>query len=349
MRKGLRASLAAAGVGIATSLLLAGCGGGSAPTSTKSEPTVVIGYENNGADPEMAAMAEGYFQKYMKGAHVELRYFSSGPASLAALASGSLQFMTGLGNPPAAAAIGQGVPLKVIWAQERYTTDEGLVVRQGSGVHSLKDLEGKSIALVVGSTSPFEVATAMAQQGIPASAIKFANMSPPDMVSAWERGEIDAAYVWDPAFDTMLRHQGQAILYDQDVARQAPIFNLAVVQSSWAKAHRQLVIGFIKAEQAGVAFYRSHPAQAVRDMAKEAGITVALARTELKGYKIYTAQDEIGPDGLGQGKGVKDALVTVSLSSAAKYLYSIRQISSPPGDMSSYVDPSYAQTVATGQ
>ena len=349
MRRGLRAGMAAIAMGVAASLLLAGCGGKTAPTSAKHLPTVVIGYENNGADPEMAAMAEGFFQKYMKGAHVELRYFSSGPASLAALASGSLQFMTGLGNPPAAAAIGQGVPLKVIWAQERYTTDEGLVVRQGSGVRSLKDLEGKSIAMVVGSTSPFEVATAMAQGGIPSSAIKFANMSPPDMVSAWERGQIDAAYVWDPAFDTMLRHGGTALMYDQDVAQQAPIFNLAVVQTGWAKSHRQLVLGFIKAEQAGYAFYRSHPAQAVRDMAKEAGITVALAKTELKGYKLYSVQDQIGPEGLGKVGDVKSALVTVSLNAAAKYLYSIRQISTPPSDMSGSVDPSYAQAVAAGQ
>ncbi len=326
-------------------LLLAGCGG-SSPAAAKPEPTVVIGYENNGADPEMAAMAQGYFAKYMKGAHVELRYFSSGPASLAALASGSLQFMTGIGNPPAAAAIGQGVPLKVIWAQELYTKDEGLVVREGSGVHSLKDLRHKSLALVVGSTSPFEVATAMADQGIPASSIDFVNMSPPAMVSAWARGQLDAAYVWDPAFDTMLHDHGYAIMYDQDVARQAPIFNLAVVQGPWAKTHRQLVLAFIEAEQAGVAYYEAHPSQAVADMAKEAGISVALAKTELQGYRLYSLQDQLGADGLGTGAGIKDSLVTVSLKAAATYLLGIHQIASAPSDMGRYVDPSYALAVA---
>ena len=330
-----------------TGALLGGCG--SPKTTSGPKATVVIGYENNGADPEMVAMARRYFAKYMPGVTVELREFTSGPASLAALASGSLQFMTGIGNPPAAAAIGQGVKLELIWAQERYTTDEGLVVRQGSGVHALRDLVNKSLALAVGSTSSFEVATALANAGIPDSAVHIVNMSPPAMVAAWERGQLSAAYVWDPAFDTMLHDHGYAIMYDQDVAKQAPIFNIAVVQAKWAKDHRQLVLGFIRAEQAGVAYYKSHPAQAVADMAKEAGISVALAKTELKGYRILSVQDQLGQEGLGQGTGVRTALATVSLQAAAEYLQSIHQIPSTTVDMSSYVDPSYARAVAAGQ
>ena len=325
---------------------LGGCAA-SPGTSSGKVPTVVIGYENNGADPEMVAIAQGFFAKYMQGAHVELREFSSGPAAAAALASGSLQFMTGLGNPPAAAAIAQGVPVQVIWAQERYTTDEGLVVRDGSGIRSLQDLEHKQLALVVGSTSPFEVDTALRDAGIPASSVTFQNMSPPAMVAAWERGQLDAAYVWDPAFDTMLKDHGHALMYDENVAKQAPIFNLSIVNSSWAKEHRALVREFIQAQQAGVAFYQQHPAQALQDMANEAGISEALARTELQGYRLYTLRDQLGPSGLGTGTGVKTSLVSVSLQSAAQYILGIKEVSSVPKDMSGYVNPSYAQYVAS--
>ncbi|MDA8346980.1 MAG: ABC transporter substrate-binding protein [Thermaerobacter sp.] len=328
-------------------VLLGACG--SSPATSSKEPTVVIGYENNGADPEMVAIAEGFFAKDMKGVHVELREFSSGPASLAALASGSLQFMTGIGNPPAAAAISQGVPLQAVWAQELYTTDEGLVVRNGSGINSLKDLEHKQLAIVVGSTSPFEVDTAFRNAGIPASSVAFVNMSPPAMVAAWARGQLNAAYVWDPAFDTMLKNHGHAIMYDRNVERQAPIFNLAVVNSNWAKSNATLVREFVQAEQAGVTFYRQHPQRALKDMAKEAGIRVALAQTELAGFRLYNLQDQLGPDGLGTGSGVKDSLVTVALRSAATYLLSIHQVSSIPQDMSIHVNPAYAQYVAHHQ
>lgn len=89
---------------------LATLGVGTSYAAAQTESTVIIGYENNGADPEMVAIAEGYFSKYMH-AHVELKLFSSGPAALTALGSGDLQFMTGIGNPPTVSAIAQGVPL----------------------------------------------------------------------------------------------------------------------------------------------------------------------------------------------------------------------------------------------
>ena len=348
MAKGLARTIGALAGAALLGGLLGGCGGGQGAANPK-EPTVVIGYENNGADPEMVAIAEGFFPKYMRGVHVQLREFTSGPASLAALASGSLQFMTGIGNPPAAVAISQGVPLQVVWAQELYTTDEGLVVRDGSGIRSLQDLRHRQLALVVGSTSSFEVGTALKEAGIPASEVTLANMSPPAMVAAWGRGQLDAAYVWDPAFDAMLKDHGHAIMYDRNVMRKAPIFNLAVVNTGWAKQHPALVRDFIAAEQAGVAFYRQHPQQAIADMAKEAGISAALAKTELGGFRLYDVQDQLGPDGLGSGKGVAASLVTVSLRSAAQYLLQSGQVSQIPADMTTHVNPSYAEYVAAHQ
>lgn len=44
---------------------------------------------------------------------------------------------------------------------------------------------------------------------------------------------------------------------------------------------------------------------------------------------------------------MKTSLVTVSLSSAAQYLLSTHQVSQTPKDMSVYVNPSYAQYVAS--
>ena len=310
------------------------------PAQAKSLPTVTIGYENNGADPEMVAIAEGYFSKYMH-ARVDMRMFSSGPAALAALAAGSLQFMTGIGNPPAVSAIARGVPLKVIWAQEMYTKDEGLVVRKNSGIKNLKDLKGKTVALVLGSTSPFELDTALQRSKIPIPSVRILNMSPPSMRAAWTNGQIQAAYVWDPVFDSLVHDNGRVLMYDLNVSKQAPIFNLAVVNSKWAKTNGSLVQGFISAEAAGMQFYHSHPAKALADMAKEAGISVKLAKTELSGFRLLTPAMQLSTVGLGYGKTVKSSLVTKSLTSAAKYLYQSNTISENPSNMAQYVDPIY--------
>src|SRR5436305_6869847 len=114
---------------------LAACGSAATQSGSTDKPNVTIGYMDNGAEPEVIAVAQSLFSKYMH-ANVQVKYFDSGPASLGAVASGALQFMTGIGNPPTVSAITRGVPLQVVWAQELYTQDEGLIVRNGSGIQS---------------------------------------------------------------------------------------------------------------------------------------------------------------------------------------------------------------------
>lgn len=338
----LAASIGAAGLMVGVGL--AGCG--TTVGAKGSSQTVTIGYEN-APDPEAVAIEQHYFQKYLH-AKVKMIYFSSGPSALTDLASGKLDFMTTLGNPPTASAIARGVPLKVVWAMERYTTGEGLVVRKGSHIHSLKDLKGKTVALVQGSTSPFELDTALQQQGISVSSVKQQNMTPPNMVSAWKSGRLNAAYVWVPFDTTMQASGGRMLMYDQNVYKSAPIFNLAVVNSSWASSNKKLVDEFVKAEDAGVKFFHQHPNQAYKDMGKLNNISAADAKAQTQGFSFTTLQQEVQPNRLGNASTVKSSLVTKSLTSAAKWLHQTGQISSIPSNMAQYVDPSFAQAVLKG-
>ncbi|MCY0881552.1 MAG: ABC transporter substrate-binding protein, partial [Firmicutes bacterium] len=230
------------GAGVAGLALLgslAGCGTSSAASSVTGEPTVTIGYQN-GSDPQTVAIEQGFFQKDLH-AHVHLKYFSSGPDALTAMASGTLDFMTGLGSPPVVAAIAKKVPLKIIWIQDRYATAEGLVVKNSSGIASLKNLEGKTVALVAGSTSPWELDTALTMQHIPLSSVHIDNTAPANMVAAWKTGQIDAAYVWSPFLNLMQKDGGHIVVYDQNQVKTAPNFTVAVVNASFAKKYPQLV------------------------------------------------------------------------------------------------------------
>lgn len=330
-------------LGAAALVALAGCGSGSAQSATGGfQGTVTIGYEN-APDPESVAIVQKDFQKELK-VPVRMEYFESGPAALTALASGKLDFMTTLGNPPTAAAIARGVPLKVIWGMERYTTGEGLVVKKSSHIHSLSQLEGKTVALVKGSTSPFELDTALKLHHLSVSGVTELNMSPTEMVSAWKTNQIQAAYVWVP-FDTeMAQDGGTMLMYDQNVYQEAPIFNLAVVNSNWASAHPALVEDFIRAEQEGVTFFQQHPQAAYQDMAKLNGISAASAKSQTTGFSFSSLSSQVTASWLGSGSGVAHSLVTKSLSSAAQWLKSSGQISSVP-NMTQYVDPKFAEAV----
>lgn len=130
--------------------------------------------------------------------------------------------------------------------------------------------------------------------------------------------------------------------------QEAPIFNLAIANTDWAKNNPNLVKGFIQAEDDAVTFYKQHPDEALQNMAQQAGISVDLAKTEMAGYQIYSAQDQLSTDGLGQGTGISSSLVTKSLASAATYLHSIGTLANVPDNIAQNVNPSYVQSVLQG-
>lgn len=336
-------------------MVLAACGSSSTAASSSSASassvpgsgtatTVTIGYQNLGADPQAVVEAQNLFQKYMH-ANVKLREFASGPDALPALASGSIQFMTGLGNPPVATAVMHGLPVKVVWTQEQYISDEGLVVPQNSPIHSLKDLQGVSVATVLGSTSTLAFSAGLASAGVKPSSVHLVNMTPPAIQAAWSTGSLQAAYTWDPFYDYMVNHGGRSIMTDGQVSSSAPIFNLSVVNSQWASTHASLVREFVSAEQAGVQAYQTSPSAALASMAKATNISLRLAKREMQGYKIYDLASQVSISGMGQGSTVADSLVVKGLVLAAKQLIASGSVNGPAPDMTTAVDPSYAAAV----
>ncbi|MDA8050687.1 MAG: ABC transporter substrate-binding protein [Rhodospirillales bacterium] len=310
-------------------------------------PSVVIGYENGGADPYMVTQGLGLFQKMMP-AKISLKFFDSGPAAMSALASNSLQFMCGLGVPPFVAAISQGVPLAIIFNQERYTTDAGLVARPGSGISSIADLKGRKIAIVVGSQSSFELATFLAEANVPYESVRQINMSPPEMRVAWATKSIDAAIVWDPVFDA-LRGMGATVLKtDADLPRDASSYNVCIADTHWVRSHAVLAADFVRALDAGVTYTKEHPDEALKIMAVQAGVTLPVAKTELAGYEIFSAKDQLTPNVLGSGDSVAHSATTLTLANTAKVLLKIGRITKAPANPAAAVDPTFAEKVVHG-
>lgn len=309
------------------------------------KPNIIIGYENNGADPYMVTQGQGLFQKNLD-ANVTLKYFSSGPAAMAALASNSLQFMCGLGIPPFVSAVSQGLPLTIIYNQERYTTAAGIVVRPDDGINSLADLKGKTIAIVQGSQSSFELATFLAQAGIPFNSVQQVNMSPPEMRVAYNTKSIDAAIVWDPVFDTLQAEGAKVLVTDANLPRGASSYNVCIANTNWVKAHPALTVQFVKALDEGVTYTKAHPADALKIMAQEAGISEQTAATELKGYEIFSAADQITPNVLGAGAGIADSATAKTLSATSDVLLKIGRITTPLTNPEKAIDSSFAAKVA---
>lgn len=313
------------------------------PVSAATTPDVTIGYENNGADPFMVTKALGLFKK-MVPAHTHLKYFSSGPAAMGALASNSLQFMCGIGMPPYVEALAKKLPLTIIYNQERYMTGAGIVVRPGAGIHDVKDLSGKKIAIVVGSQSSFELATFLKAANMPYSSVRQVNMSPQDMRIAWRTGGVDAAIVWNPVFHSLQSLGGRVLKTDENLPRDATSYNLCIANIHWAEKHPRIAADFVRSMNAGVTYTLKHPKKALALMAKESGATLAEAKVELAGYEVFTGKDQLSGNVLGKGAGSATSATTMSAINNAKVLQMIGLIDAPiSSEASTIVDSRFAE------
>jgi ABC-type taurine transport system substrate-binding protein len=168
-------------------------------------------------------------------------------------------------------------------------------------------------------------------------------MTPPEMESAWQTGEIQAATVWDPAFDYLIAHGGTVLATDASLPANATSYNICVANTSFTSAHPSAAVDFVKAMQDGVSYMNSNPSQALKDMESEAGISASTAKAELKGYDIYNLADQVTETVLGKGSGVATAGTTESLTNNWKQLYKQGFITTaPPSNMAQYVDPTPA-------
>jgi NitT/TauT family transport system substrate-binding protein/taurine transport system substrate-binding protein len=335
-------------------LALAGCvnkESATAPTSgtpaaaaspaSDSKEAISIGYLLT-PDPQAAAAEMGYFKKNMT-ANTEFKSFDSGPAAFAALASGSIQFMTVIGNPPTVNAISKGIPIEVIWALDLYTTGEGLIVKKNSGIKSLKDLVGKKVGIVTGSTSDLAFSTALKEAGIDPKSVTFLDMSPPNMVAAWKSNNLDAAFTWDPAKTEMVADGGEVLVYDKD--QSSPIWNLAVVNKDWAAKHKDLVKGFIKSEMEAVNLFREQPDQSIEAMAKWNNITKEDAAEQAKGFEFISIDEQLTPKGLGEPGKQEDSMVGKGLKAAAQNSLAKGLAKTMPDSFNPYINTTYIQEV----
>ncbi len=306
--------------------------------------SIAIGYENNGADPSIISVANKYFQREM-GHDVRLKLFTSGPAALTSLASGQLPFMCGLGMPPVIAAIAQGVPLQVVFNQERYTKDAGLVVKTSSGIKSVAGLAGKSVGLVIGSQSSFELATYARKAGLNLSSVRLVNLTPPELQSAWATGRIEAAVVWDPVYDFLVTHGGRVLMDDSKLPVTATSFNICVANKSFASKHPAVARAFVKALGDGVSYLQNHRTAALGVMAKAAGISVATAKVEIAGYQIYSVSDQATAAVLGTSSATSATSGTAqSLLNNWRALYRAGTITTrTPKSAGPFVNPNYAK------
>lgn len=231
-----------------------------------------IGYQVS-PNGELVAKALGLAEKKFPGVKISWLKFDSGRDVNTAIASGSIDFGL-VGTPPGASGIAQGLPNKVYYIHDVIGESEALVVQEKSGIQSLQDLTGKTIATTFGSTSHFSLLSALGQAGIDPAGITIIDMQAPDLLAAWQRGDIDGAYTWQPVQSKLLAEKGKVVITSKEVADQGALTGeFGVVHDDFIAKYPEAVKRYIDVLDEGTKYYREHPEEAAEALSKELGLT----------------------------------------------------------------------------
>lgn len=319
---------------------------GSGPAQAQPK-TVTIGYQTI-VGPFPTAIADGSFEK-ATGYKIDWRQFTSAGDISAAFASGDVPIGV-LGSTGIAAATSNGVDVELFWILDNIGKAEQLVARDGSGIKTPQDLIGKKVAVPFVSTSHFHLLMALEKiWHIPPSKVQILNLKPPEIVAAWSRGDIDAAYVWPPALQTLLKN-GKTIITSEEVgAKTVPTFDGIIVSRKWAAAHPDFMVAFTKVLAKSYADYNANSSKwtatspEVKAMTKMVGGEPAANAEAMKLQSYPSVKEQMSPEWLGGGKDGKAAR---ALKESADFLKSQHQVNAILPDYSKHVSAKYADEAA---
>ncbi len=240
--------------------------------------------------PELIARYEGIYEKYL-GCKVNLLQFDSGADVNRAFASGSID-IGAIGTSPASIGISNNLGYEVFWFHDVIGTAESLVVKKDSGIMSVKDLIGKKVATPFASTAHFSLQNAFSLNGVDVAAVDLYDMQPDDIYAAWIRGDIDAAYVWDPVLSKLIENNGITIISSAELAEQGIVTaDLAVINKEFAEKYPDIAIGYIKAQIYAVNLFNEDKDRALNIIAEAIDISRDDAENQAKGF-IYPSGKE---------------------------------------------------------
>ena len=305
-RRRKRAILLAVLAGL--SLLTAACSsssadkpaaGGSSASGASLPSKIVIGYQqipNGDLIVKNQRLLEKAFGDRVK---VEWKLFDSGGSVNEAILAKGVDIGL-VGSSPASRGISTGIPYQVPWIFDVIGTAEALVVKSSKGINSIADLKGKTIATPFASTSHYSLLAAIKDAGLKETDVKIIDSEPDAIFAAWQHGEIDGAYVWNPNLAKLQKDGGKTLITSRDLAKTGKTtYDLAVVTSDFATKYPGAVQTWVDQENAAVKLIQTNPTQAAAAIATELDITPAEAAAQLGGLLFVDAKKQAGADYLG--------------------------------------------------
>lgn len=263
-------------------LMLGACGSNAQSTgssdskdsgsSSKYEPvSVSVAFMPNlgSAGTLFAALDQGYFDKF--NITVETKQFDAGPAEIAAMQSGDIDF----------AQIGHGAHALCIEGQAKIFSFEGnsqadcVVANKSHGISTAKDLKGKTIAVASGTSSEVILNYVLADAGLTKDDVTLTEMKVDGMTTAMIAGQIDACATWSPNTITLEEKLGDDYLVlgtNIDYTDKVAFPSSYVCLPDYADSNKEVLERFEAALDMGKVYRAEHIDEVAKLLADKLGL-----------------------------------------------------------------------------
>ncbi|MFJ4868957.1 ABC transporter substrate-binding protein [Streptomyces sp. NPDC088757] len=319
-----------AGALAAVSAAVTGCSSDGAASGSGGGKRLRIGYF---AFPsgDLLVKNKKLLEKALPDHEISWIKFDSGASVNQAFLGKSLD-IAALGSSPFARGVSGGspIPYKVAWILDVAGENESLVARKETGITEVAGLKGKKIATPFASTSHYSLLAALKAAGLSPSDVRLIDLQPQPILAAWQRGDIDAAYVWLPTLDE-LRKTGTQLTSSKEIgAAGKPTLDLAVVSDDLIARDPGAIEAWRKAEAEALRLLASDREGSVKAVAAELGISTADAEAQLTQGVFLTPEQVVSADWLGtDGKPGK---LLDYVTDTGRFLAEQKQIDAAPSE-----------------
>lgn len=250
----------------------------------------------NGSIQTAVGLEEGWFDEL--GVKVNFLYFDSGRDVNNAFASGSVD-LASFGSSPISLGVSSDLNYEVVFLNDVIGSAESLVVKNDAEISDVAGLKGKKVATPFASTSHYSLLNALQLAGVDAADVEILDMQPQDILAAWTRGDIDAAYIWNPIL-AELEKDGTVLTDSEKLAEQGVVAaDLSAAGKEFAEKYPTLVTEYVKVFIKTYELIDSDPERVVQDTAANLGITEEEAQQQLFDNKWISGEEQLSDAYLG--------------------------------------------------
>lgn len=220
---------------------------------------------------------------------LEWHEFANAAPLLEAMRAGSIDAGS-VGDAPLTFAVAAGLDAKGILATQY--AGNAIIVKKGSPIHSVKDLVGKRVATVKGSSGHNLALQALAKAGVDPKSVNFVFTTPAEATLVLDQGGVDAVSTWEPYVSFATHQSGAQIIAD---GKDYPALNYLIASNTAIAAKRAELADFTQRLTRARTWGEQHPQAYAASISKLLRIPqdVALSKVEREVNTVDSNQQQV--------------------------------------------------------